>query len=170
MAAWFHRLLHIVRGSREDADLREEMEAHRGLRQAQFEREGLTAREAAAASRRALGNVTVAGEDARDVWAVRWMQTLRQDVRHGIRVLLKYPQVTATVLFTLTLGLGANAATFGMVDRLVLRPFTIPNLSRLVVLAEVPDSNIRQRRNTVAPANFLEGREGTKTRRPVKAI
>jgi putative ABC transport system permease protein len=170
MGEWLRRFRHLIRRSREDSDLREEMDAHRAMRQAQLEREGLSTAAAALASRRALGNVTLAREDARDVWVVRWVQTLRQDVRQGYRALLKSPQLTATMLFTLILGLGANAATFGMVDRLVLRPFTIANLDRLVALAEVPAANVGQRRDTVAPANFVDWREQSGTLRRLTAF
>ena len=60
MRTLFNRWLHLLRRTRYDADLREEMETHRSLRQAQLEREGATPDEAVAASRRALGNVALA--------------------------------------------------------------------------------------------------------------
>ena len=43
----------------------------------------MDAAEAAYASRRALGNVTLAREDARDVWIWPWLERLWQDVRYG---------------------------------------------------------------------------------------
>src|SRR5262245_34067793 len=85
MNTLFQRLLHLLRWSRHAADLREEIETHRSLRQEALERDGLASDEAAYASRRALGNVTLAVEDARDVWAVRVLDHLRQDVRTAIR-------------------------------------------------------------------------------------
>src|SRR5262245_3249889 len=103
MASWFRRLVHAVRGSRADADLREEMEAHRALRQEQLERDGMTSEEAARISRRALGNIALAQDDVRDVWIVQWLDTLRQDVRHGLRMLIKHPGVTVTALVSLAL-------------------------------------------------------------------
>ena len=66
---WLRRLAYLLQQSRHDAELREEMEAHRALRAEQLEREGLSAREAADASRRAIGNVLLARDDARDVTA-----------------------------------------------------------------------------------------------------
>jgi putative ABC transport system permease protein len=76
--------VHVLRWSRHDTDLREEIEAHRTLRQAALERDGLGPDDAAEASRRAIGNVTLAVEDARDVWAVRVLDSVRQDVRNAV--------------------------------------------------------------------------------------
>ena len=71
MSTMFRRLLHFLRRSRRDAELREEIEAHRALRQDALQRDGLAPEDAARASRRALGNVALAVEDARDVWMMR---------------------------------------------------------------------------------------------------
>ena len=81
MNTLFRRLLHLLRWSRHDADLREEIEAHRSLRQDALERDGLGPDDAAHASRRAMGNITLAVEDAREVWAMRALDHARQDVR-----------------------------------------------------------------------------------------
>ena len=54
------------------------------------------------------------------------MRTLGLEVRHACRSILKRPAMSAIVVITLGLGLGANAAVFSMIDALVLRPFTMP--------------------------------------------
>ena len=46
-----------------------------------------------------------------------------QDLRYAARGLLRSKGFTATVILTLGLGLGANAAMFGVIDRLMFRPF-----------------------------------------------
>src|SRR5437868_6430050 len=99
----FRKLLRALNWSRHDADLREEIEAHRALRQAALERDGLGPGAAAQESRRAMGNVTLAVEDARDVWAVRVLDGVRQDVRAAIRGLRKSAVSSAIVIGTLAL-------------------------------------------------------------------
>ena len=57
MTTIFRRLRSFLGRSRHDADLRDEIESHRALRQDALERDGLAPDDAAQASRRALGNV-----------------------------------------------------------------------------------------------------------------
>ena len=56
-------------------------------------------------------------------------------MRHACRSILKRPAMSAIVVVTLALGLGANAAVFEMIDALVLRPFTMPDADRITLLA-----------------------------------
>jgi putative ABC transport system permease protein len=85
MKTLFRRLLHLLRLSRHDGDLREEMETHRSLRQDALERNGLEPQDAAHASRRAMGNVPLVFEDAREVWAMRVVAPPPQEVLAAVR-------------------------------------------------------------------------------------
>ena len=61
------------------------------------------------------------------------MTTLIQDIRYGMRMLLKNPAMTAVAALTLALGIGANTTIFSAVNGLMLRPLPVANADRLVV-------------------------------------
>jgi predicted permease len=134
MTTIFRRLRYFFGRSRHDADLREEIEAHRALRQDAFERDGLAPEDAADASRRALGNVALAVDDARDVWTIRMVDSVWQDVRAALRGLRKSPGFAVVAIGTLALGIGANTALFSIFSSLILRPLPVRDPGNLALL------------------------------------
>lgn len=74
------------------------------------------------------------------------MQSLFQDIRYGIRTLLKQPSFTLVSIVTLALGIGANTAIFSVVNAVVLRPLPYADSERLVMLwgTTAKDGNLEQ--------------------------
>jgi len=60
------------------------------------------------------------------------METLRGDVRYGIRQLLKHPAFTILAIISLALGIGANTAIFSLVNTVLLRPLPVKEPSQLI--------------------------------------
>jgi putative ABC transport system permease protein len=122
--------------SRHDRELAEELETHRQLRQAQLERDGLSPTAAEAASRRALGNLTLAHEDARDVWTFAWIEHAWQDLALAVRGLRQSKTFALVAVGTLALGIGANTALFSIFNSLLLRQLPVREPASLVTLAQ----------------------------------
>ena len=79
------------------------------------------------------------------------MNTLLQDLRYGVRMLLKHPGVSIVAIITLALGIGANTAIFSVVNAVLLRPLTYKDPERLVSLWENVPTHGRWR---ASPGNF----------------
>ena len=117
------RLVAWRRRSELDRQLADEMEAHVELLARDLGQSGLSPEEAAAEARRQIGNVTRAREESRDAWGFPAIDVVLRDLRYAARGLRRAPGFAATVVLTLALGIGANAAMFGVIDRMMFRPF-----------------------------------------------
>jgi putative ABC transport system permease protein len=91
--------------------------------------------------------------------AVReWLSSLGQDVRFALRGLRARPGFSLTILLTLALGIGANAAIFSVVDVVLLRQLPFANPDRLVHLWEYSSHTVDGRSEASYP-DYLTWRE-----------
>lgn len=104
---------------------------------------GMPPDEARHAAVRKFGNITRVKEETREVWSWVWLEQLAQDIRYGLRMLLRNPVFAAVVILTLALGIGMNTAVFSVVNAVLLRPLACPHPERLVWIAGY-DSNIKR--------------------------
>jgi predicted permease len=121
-----------IRNRRFDADLAEEIEFHRAMKQREGERAGLTAPEARLLSHQEMGNVTLARERSRGVWIASWLDGLLQDVRYAFRSLRGQPGFTIAACSALVLGIGLNTSLFTFFNAVVLRPWSVADPRSLV--------------------------------------
>ena len=117
---------------RNQAALAEEIELHRSMTRERLERAGLNGGEAARASSRALGNVTLAREDAREIWTWRWLDGVAQDLRYGVRSLRRQPGFALTAVLTLSMGIGLNTTVATMFLSMYWRSWSVPNAGDVV--------------------------------------
>jgi len=83
------------------------------------------------------------------------MNTLLQDIRFGLRMLLKSPSISIVATIALALGIGANTAIFSVVNAVLLRPLPFPNSESLVSLFET-DLQRGLQRGTHSYPNFFD--------------
>jgi predicted permease len=140
-------VLFWIRRAQWEDDLRQEMETHRLLRRDALERAGTG--DAATASRRAFGNVTLAREESHDVWIWPWLDSLVRDTRYGLRGLWRQPGFALTSIFTIALGTGVLASVLSVLNAALFLPAPYPNVDRLVQIAQTINGRNRSEASTI---------------------
>ena len=85
------------------------------------------------------------------------METFLQDIRFGVRTLLKNRGFTVVAVLALALGIGANTAIFSVVNAVLLRPLPFEQSDRLVMVWE-KRMQLGRLRNPVSPPDFYDWR------------
>ncbi len=146
------------RGRHFDQELDEEVEAHLQMEIDQNMSSGMSPAEARSAALRTFGNVSRAKESAGETWSFLWLDALAYDLRLALRMLVKNPGFAVVAVLTLTLGIGANAAIFSVINSVLLKSLPYPEADRLVVLDEY---KVEHGSRTVSWLDFEDWRHQT---------
>jgi putative ABC transport system permease protein len=150
---WLIAVIGVIVPRRLRADWRQEWEAELRYREAMLaEWDRLDRGAKLDLLRRSMG----AFWDALLLQPRRLEDEMFQDLRYGIRMLLKHKGFTAVAALTLALGVGANTAIFSVVNAVLLRAFPYREADRLMVVWE---KNRLTEQNVISPANFFDWRE-----------
>src|SRR5258706_6558476 len=120
-------------------DLDDEIRGHMALSVKERIERGEDPEAARLAALKEFGNVTLTRDSMRGVWRHRWFdaaEALGRDIRFAMRALLRVKGMTATVVVTLALGIGANAAVFSVVRGVLLRPLVNRDEDRLIYIRQ----------------------------------
>jgi putative ABC transport system permease protein len=128
---WYQRLF---RRARTERQLEAELRLHLEQQIADYVATGMAPEEARRRARLAFGGLDQVKEECRDVGATRFVETLIQDLRYGVRQLRRNPGFTALAVLALGLGLGVNTGIFSLAEGVLYPPFAGHDPSRLAAV------------------------------------
>ncbi|MGI9069966.1 MAG: ADOP family duplicated permease [Bryobacteraceae bacterium] len=149
------RFVSVFRTEHLNREIEDEQEFHITCRTEEFVEAGMEPEAAARRARLEFGNRSRAHAESHDAKLLVWLESAGQDFRYGARTLLQSPSFAAVAVLTLALGVGANTATFSVVNSVLLSPLPYRDSNRLICLfEEIPSS----KRSSISYPNFIDWR------------
>ena len=111
-----------------------EMQTHLQLLTEKFMRQGMSPDDADSAARRQFGNTTLLQQRHRESRTFLSFSNVFQDVRYGLRVLVKSPGFTAIAIASLALAIGANTTIFSVAKSMLYDRLGVPHPEQLRML------------------------------------
>jgi len=124
----------LVRRDRAETALADELQTYIDMSAAEKMRDGISRDDAYRQARMELGGLEQAKERVRTGRHGYLVDEISRDVRYAVRMFASHPGLTAVLLLTLALGIGANTAIFSLIDALMLRSLPVRNPSELVLV------------------------------------
>ena len=142
------RLRSLFRRKAVENELEEELQFHFEQQVEKHVRSGVTREDAMRRARLEFGSHDRVKEDCRESRGITFLATTAQDIRYSLRQLRRTPAFTITVLLTLALGIGANAAIFTLVNAVLMKKLPVADPGSLIRLGDNNDccqgSGLRQ--------------------------
>ena len=134
------RLKGLLRKEQVEEEMDAEMRFHLLMRTRENIEHGMTPESAVWDARRRFGNLEHIKDAAREIKGGGMLETLLQDARYGVRMMLKTPVFTAIAVLTLAAGVGANTAIFSVVNAVLLKALPYHNSHRFVLVSGADQS------------------------------
>ena len=126
------RLRSLFHRNTVETELDEELRFHFEKQVSKFMQSGMAPDEAKRRAGREFGGMEQVKEEHRDARGVRFIETLLEDIRYGLRILSRTPVIASVAVLSLALGIGANTAIFSVMDAVMLRLLPVRNPQELV--------------------------------------
>jgi predicted permease len=123
----------LFRKKQVEQEMDEELRSYLDAAAKEKMRSGMSYKEALRAARVEVGSMETVKEEIRSAGWESALEALWQDIRYGLRQLRRSPGLTAVIVFSLTLGIGANTAVFTLMDAVMLKMLPIKDPQRLVL-------------------------------------
>jgi putative ABC transport system permease protein len=131
---FFKRLISWATTQHDEERLRAEIEEHLAMQTAENLQAGLSPIEARRQAMLKFGGVEAMKEEYRDQKGLPFLETLAEDLRYAVRMLLRSPGFALIAIATMALGVGATTAIYSVIDATLLHPLPYPHPSELVRL------------------------------------